>query len=422
MGRGFEIQWLDEQELQYVTVWEAAVPNTAMHGSLKKGIACSKKTSSFCSSIPPIWLCSATQRVDLRSTISKKSHGRVQSALTAAADATSSSTTCLSRGTKSWVLRFNHVRHAALTLQILQQASSDTVHLLQARIGAAAIVNEGVSTPFRSQATHMAAPAAGALLKVALSENPAAHYKAKWVSDLEPLLRGGVDPASESVADGNGTFGSFKCANAVLRPCLSPEPEGDPLSIPHGGGSVGCILVTGGLGGLGLLTGLWAVAQSSQATALLLGRSGHTKHLSRSSLFRLQNSDGVVSTGRCDAGDSAEMDAAIHALLRDGEGRPASHVVHASGAVQDALFARQTAQSLRTVFAPKVAAWEKMQSALACSPVLRPILFSSIAGTLGSIGQASYAAANAVLDALASCHSQQVALPLSQLLVSSAGD
>lgn len=284
----------------------------------------------------------------------------------------------------------------------------DTTQVLQARIGAAAIVNEGLTTPARAWPRQLAAPAAAALLKVASSENPAARFGLKWESDLGPTFPGAAHLTSESVEDGNGVFGSFTSGSTVLSPCLCPQPDAHPTSIPNAGEAVGGIFVTGGLGGLGLLTGLWAISQSLQATALLLGRSGHTHHLSRSVLLRLQNSDGVVCTWRCDAGDSAEMDAVTNGLLRDREGRPTSHVVHASGAVQDALIDRQTAQSLRTVFTPKVAAWEKMQSTLACFPILRPILFSSIAGTLGSVGQASYAAANAVMDAMASINSQQV--------------
>lgn len=69
---------------------------------------------------------------------------------------------------------------------------------------------------------------------------------------------------------------------------------------------------------------------------------------------------------------------------------------------QDALLANQSAASLRATIAPKWVAGRNLQHRLAATaPGGSVQLFSSIASLLGSAGQASYAAANALLDAAA---------------------
>ena len=71
--------------------------------------------------------------------------------------------------------------------------------------------------------------------------------------------------------------------------------------------------------------------------------------------------------------------------------------------LRDALIARQTAEGVRAVFAPKAAGAEALLASLGGTPLNNgTLLFSSAAAFIGSPGQANYAAANAVLDAVAS--------------------
>jgi acyl carrier protein len=76
-------------------------------------------------------------------------------------------------------------------------------------------------------------------------------------------------------------------------------------------------------------------------------------------------------------------------------------ILLAGGVLRDATLAKQTAGSVRAVFAPKVAGVQAALRAAYGAPLAAVKLFSSIAASLGSGGQANYAAANAVLDATA---------------------
>ena len=81
---------------------------------------------------------------------------------------------------------------------------------------------------------------------------------------------------------------------------------------------------------------------------------------------------------------------------------------------QDAVLAKQRPASVREVFAPKLSGAEQLAACSAGAPLSAGALFSSVAGLLGSSGQANYAAANAALDAWAGGQHAQVTLCPSQ--------
>ena len=65
---------------------------------------------------------------------------------------------------------------------------------------------------------------------------------------------------------------------------------------------------------------------------------------------------------------------------------------------------------MRVVFAPKVAGTRNIMSAARTAPLAALKLFSSVAASLGSGGQANYAAANAVMDCWAAQKQAQVSV------------
>ena len=94
---------------------------------------------------------------------------------------------------------------------------------------------------------------------------------------------------------------------------------------------------------------------------------------------------------------------ALAALLA---GVPAEHpltaVVHAAGVLDDGVVGSLTAERLDTVLRPKVdAAWHLHELTRGPATCRRSCCSPRPPASLGSAGQANYAAANAFLDALA---------------------
>ena len=158
-------------------------------------------------------------------------------------------------------------------------------------------------------------------------------------------------------------------------------------------------LLSGGTGGLGLLTARW-LAEGGAAALVLASRSGRVGGESAAEWARLRASGASVRVERCDVADPA---ATRQLLARVQHALPRLHGVwHAAGVLADGLLPQQTAATLQRVFGPKaVAAWG-LQRGCAALPLQACALFSSVAALLGNAGQANYAAANSCLDALAS--------------------
>ncbi|QDV72209.1 type I polyketide synthase [Botrimarina mediterranea] len=161
-------------------------------------------------------------------------------------------------------------------------------------------------------------------------------------------------------------------------------------------------LVTGGLGALGRQAAQWLVAQGAAGVALLSRREPDSEAESFLQGLRDAGAQAVCLQG--DVADRASLHDALASLPSDFP--RVTGVLHAAGVLDDGLLGDLSAERLAKVLRPKaIGAWNLHEATLdvdsPLSGVTQFVLFSSVAATLGSPGQANYAAANAALDALA---------------------
>jgi acyl transferase domain-containing protein len=162
-------------------------------------------------------------------------------------------------------------------------------------------------------------------------------------------------------------------------------------------------LVTGGLGGLGLLTADWLVRRGARHL-VLLGRSAPDLHAARE-IARFERAGTSVAVVRCDVADAEAL-----ARVLSGIDPALAGVAHCAGCLEDAVLTNQHEESFRRVLAAKVAgSWNLHVETLAMGLDFF-VGFSSAASITGARGQANYAAANAFLDALAH-HRRALGLP-----------
>ncbi len=161
--------------------------------------------------------------------------------------------------------------------------------------------------------------------------------------------------------------------------------------------SGGTVLITGGLGGVGLALASGLVERGARHL-LLVSRSGAATSQTKAALARLQSAGASISTAAVDVADRAALEALLAQIPSE---QPLRAVIHAAGILDDGPLLEQSADRLRRVMSPKVDGAWNLHELTARLSLDHFVLFSSIAGSLGSPGQASYSAANCWLDALA---------------------
>ncbi len=204
---------------------------------------------------------------------------------------------------------------------------------------------------------------------------------------LQPVLAELSNPAPATIA-------CWRRGKRNLR-ILEPVEQARPIAPLARGAS--CV-VTGGLGGLGLAVarGLFA---SCGARLTLIGRSGLSTPERAEAVAALERDGAQVLVCAADVSDEAALAGALaQSRARFG---PIDAIYHAAGVAQDGLLTSKSPDELDAVFAPKVAGAIHLDRLSREDPIARFIIFSSLSGVLGNLGQADYAAANAFLDAWA---------------------
>ncbi|MFC8088419.1 beta-ketoacyl reductase, partial [Streptomyces sp. NPDC057340] len=182
----------------------------------------------------------------------------------------------------------------------------------------------------------------------------------------------------------------------LLAPRLVPVPVPVGGVVEWGGGTV---VVSGATGTLGRLVARHLVAVHGVRSLLLLSRRGEAAEGALGLRSELEGLGARVVFGACDVGDREALAGVLEAARAEG---PLVGVVHTAGVAMDGVLGEMSGERLEGVLRPKVDGAWNLHELTRGDDVRAFVLYSSLAGLLGTAGQANYAAGNAFLDGLAS--------------------
>lgn len=167
----------------------------------------------------------------------------------------------------------------------------------------------------------------------------------------------------------------------------------------------GVYLITGGLGGLGVLFTREIQRQTARARVILTGRSPLTAE-KQALLSSLQQSAHAVEYRQIDVADLDAVSPLIGAIVR--EHGQLNGILHAAGVVRDDFVLKKTDARFREVLQPKVAGTYNLDVSTSKLALDFFVLCSSIASWCGNPGQVDYAAANGFMDQFAAVRNRRV--------------
>uniref|UniRef100_UPI00366EA93C type I polyketide synthase n=1 Tax=Micromonospora aurantiaca (nom. illeg.) TaxID=47850 RepID=UPI00366EA93C len=291
----------------------------------------------------------------------------------------------------------------------VRTVTADVLGLVQAWLAVDALADSKLAVVTRGalavrdgdRVTDLAAAAVWGLLRSAQSEHPGRIVLADVDDAIDPgtlgvLARFAADPAGGQLAVRSGEVFVPRLVRAVAAASVETPVVGD-----------GAVLVTGGTGALGALVAEHLVSVHGVRSLVLVSRRGPEAAGAGELSERLSALGASVRVVACDVTDRDQVSALVAEIVAGGR---LAGVVHTAGVLDDGVVEGLTAERLAGVLAPKVSAGWFLHEATASLALDLFVVFSSVAGVLGSPGQSGYAAGNAFLDGLA-VYRRQLGLP-----------
>ncbi|WP_440119138.1 SDR family NAD(P)-dependent oxidoreductase [Paenibacillus sp. QZ-Y1] len=247
----------------------------------------------------------------------------------------------------------------------------------------------------------------GALLKTAHAENPRLHGQMITVDDIHNVTRtqwaDWLD--KERVTHTSGVVEVYYTGKSRVR--MVKKYREKPIKLPQKNqfaAKDGVYLITGGLGGLGLMVSRH-LAEQGRITLALVGRSPLGQKES-DQMSKLKNLGADVHYFQADLTHSEQTSHVIQ-QIRTSLGAFRG-IVHCAGVTRDQFILQKTKENISEVLGPKVSGLWYLDEYTRDEPLDFFILFSSLSAVLGNMGQADYACGNAFMDRFAELRQQQV--------------
>ena len=198
----------------------------------------------------------------------------------------------------------------------------------------------------------------------------------------------------------HSSFSDCRCmqGHAFLRSQAVIVAQAPSTACMHTALAYGAHMVSGGLGGLGLLTARLLVEVGARQI-VLTSRSDHVMSSSEMDWAWIVNSGADVQRVRCDASDDGAVRTAVLELY--GHKMRLCGIFHAAHHLADALLTKQHAINFAATYGPKVHGAHLLHAASSQATLSCFHMSSSAAGLMGNAGQAPHSAANTQLDAIA---------------------